>query len=105
MGKGENFGLNFNKFEFWKRKRRKNCGLGTDPQKSEFSIYVQYFKKSFSYSTCVSSGIEIPLDLQCKILLYKILWQLPMEMKDLFSLCKIHHPAWIQVDHRNLILS
>ena len=41
MEKGENFGLNFNKFEFWKRKRRKNCGLGTDPQKSEFSIYVQ----------------------------------------------------------------
>ena len=29
-------------------------------------------------------------------------WQLTMEVQDFFSLCKIHHPAWIQVDHRNL---
>ena len=55
--------------------------------------------------TCDNSGIEIPMSLQCKILQYKILWQLPMEVKDIFSLCKMYHPAWIQVDHRNLRLS
>ena len=55
--------------------------------------------------TCVNSGIEILLSLQCKILRYKILWQLPMEEQDFFSLCRIHHPAWIQVDHRILELS
>ena len=31
--------------------------------------------------TCVTSGIEIPLDLQCKILLYKILWQFQWKWK------------------------
>ena len=41
--------------------------------------------------TCVNSGIEIPLSLQCKILKYKIRWQLSMEVQDFFSLCKIYH--------------
>ena len=50
---------------------------------------------------CVNSGIEIPLGVQCKILQHKILWQFPMEVQDFFSLCKIHQPVWIQVDHRN----
>ena len=54
------------------------------------------------FGTRVNSGIEIPLSLQCKILLYKILWQLPIEVQDFFSLCKIPHPAWLQHDHRNL---
>ena len=52
--------------------------------------------------TCVNSGIEIPLSQHCKILQYKIIWQLPMEVQDFFYLCKIYHPAWIQVDRRNV---
>ena len=54
------------------------------------------------YFTYVNSGIEILLSLQCKILQYKIIWQLPMEVQDFFYLCKIYHPAWIQVDRRNV---
>ena len=52
--------------------------------------------------TCVNSGIEIPLSLQFKILKYKILWQLLMDVQDFFSLCKIFYPAWIQADWRNV---
>ena len=55
-----------------------------------------------SWVTCVNSGIEFPLSLQCKILKYKILWQLSMEVQDLFSLCKIYHPALIQAECRNV---
>ena len=37
-----------------------------------------------------------------KILKYKILWQLSMEVQDFFSLCKIYHPAWLQAGRRNV---
>ena len=58
--------------------------------------------EEFIHGTCVNSGIEIPLSLQCKILKYKILGQLSMEVQDFFSLCKIYHPAWSQADCRNV---
>ena len=62
---------------------------------------THYIVKMYIY-TCVNSGIEISLSLQCKILQYKIFQQLSMEVQDFFSLCKIYHPAWIQVDRRNV---
>ena len=52
--------------------------------------------------TCVNSGTEIPHSLQCKIFQYTFCWQYHMKVHDFFSLCKIHQPAWIQVDRRNV---
>ena len=78
-----------------------NC-LSTLPASLPFHSSTGFIF-SFRWScTCVNSSIEIPLSLQCKILQYKIIWQLPMEVQDFFYLCKIYHPAWIQVDRRNV---
>ena len=54
------------------------------------------------WHTCVSSVIEIPLSLQCKIVQYKFLWQYHVKFQDLFSLCQVQQPAWLQLDHRKL---
>ena len=78
-----------------------NC-LSTLPASLPFHSSTGFIF-SFRWScTCVNSSIEIPLSLKCKILQYKIIWQLPMEVQDFFYLCKIYHPAWIQVDRRNV---
>ena len=67
----------------------------------------QLKKPSLTLSlTCVNSGIDIPLSLQCKILQYKNLWHLPIEKQDFFPLYnyeinKLLHESG--VGHRHLV--
>ena len=65
-------------------------------------VFVYRVQNTIRAPTCVSAFVEILQSLQCKIFKYTFFGQYPMKFWDFFSLCKISHPVWLQLDHKKL---
>ena len=82
---------------------RQNINILTDFLDEDENIFRNKYVKM--PTTPVSAFREILQSLQYKIVQYTFLGQYLIKLQDLFSQCKILHPAWLQLDHNKLGLS